>query len=316
MHPPSVKAALQLGHLVRDDDRLQSVLKHLDLLVDMPAEAVNLPLKLLNPLLLIVGLALLIELVRDQVGQFIVVVVPQRQNLLEIGSLVVVNDITSLVRHNWLSDLRDVLVEDLALDDREELWIVVHYFLPVLLADVESGTLTVCAVDEDLSFVEADVECPDHGVWAQSHLELLDLVDLVADVVLARLDEDDLVDLVELGVDRLMRGELTRLQLSEDVDHQRLVLEVRPSVETVIDSRLVVAILRLQVFGEIEELFELVAEGLKQEVRINLPRDVGRKLDQQIDVARVPQGLVLVVHPHVVEVLLDAHLEVDADRAA
>jgi hypothetical protein len=68
---------LWLGGLVRGDDRLQSVLKHLDLLVDVAAETVDLPLELLDPLLLVVGLALLVELVGDQVRQLVVVVVPE-----------------------------------------------------------------------------------------------------------------------------------------------------------------------------------------------------------------------------------------------
>jgi hypothetical protein len=44
-------------------------------------------------------------------------------------------------------------------------------------------------VDEDLTFVEADVKSADDGVLAKAKLELFSFVHFVADIVLTLLDE-------------------------------------------------------------------------------------------------------------------------------
>lgn len=101
----------------------------------MAAEPINLLLQLLNSLHLVIGVTLLVQFVRDQVRQLILVVVSECKYLLEVCPLIVVNDVLVLEGHDRLTDLRDVLIENLSLQDREEFGEVVHDSLPVALSD-------------------------------------------------------------------------------------------------------------------------------------------------------------------------------------
>jgi hypothetical protein len=99
------------------------------------AEPVHLLLQLFNSFHLTVGVSLLVKLVRYEVAQFILIVVSKSKDLLEISSLVIVDNILFFELHDGLSDLGNVFVEDLSLQDAEELRIVVHDSLPVRLSD-------------------------------------------------------------------------------------------------------------------------------------------------------------------------------------
>ena len=78
--------------------------------------------------------------------------------MLEISSLIIMNNVLVLECHDRLADLRDVLVEDLSFQDGEEFWEVVHDLLPVAFSDRVARALGVRSVNEDLTLVEADVE--------------------------------------------------------------------------------------------------------------------------------------------------------------
>lgn len=120
--------------------------------------------------------------------------------MLEVCSFVVVDDVFLLELHDRLSDLGDVLIEDLSLKDGEEFWIIVHDLLPVALSDGVTLALGVSPMDEDLTFIEANVESSDDSVLSKSQLELFSLVYLITDVIVSLLDEQDLVDFVQLHV--------------------------------------------------------------------------------------------------------------------
>lgn len=127
------------------------------------------------------------------------------------------------------------------------------------------------SVNEDLPLVETDVEGADDSVLAHSQLELLGLVHFVTNVVLAFLDEEDLVDLVELVVDGLFSEELARLENLKDLNHKVLILHIIPSVETVVNSD-IGALFGLAgvILREVEELLEVLNECLEQKVLINV----------------------------------------------
>ena len=249
----------------------------------MPGEPFNLFLQLFNSLHLTVSIALLVKLVRNQIAQLVLVIVPQSQHLLEISSLVVVNDILFFKLHDWLPDFGDVLVEHFPLQDREELWVVIHDSLPVGLPDRVTFALSMGPVDEDLPLVETNVESTDDGVLAQPQLELLSLVHLIADVVLSLFDEQNLIHLVKLNVNNLSWGKDPWLEVLQNIDHEVLVLDVVPCEERVVNPDGVIFISRL--FGEVKELLEVVDERLEQEITVDLPLHVCWQLLQQFDVS-------------------------------
>ena len=134
----------------------------------MSTEPVDLLLELFNPLHLTIGVSLLVELVRYEVAQFVLIVVSESKNLLEISSLVIVDNVLLFELHDWLSDLGDVFVQHLSLQDAEELRVVVHDCLPVRLSDRVTFAFGVGSVDEDLTLVEADVESTDNCVLTKA----------------------------------------------------------------------------------------------------------------------------------------------------
>jgi len=51
-----------------------------------------------------------------------------------------------------------------------------------------------------------------------------------------------------------------------------LILNIVPSVETVVNSDRIVLVWAL--FGKIKELFKVIDEGLEQEITVDLPFDI------------------------------------------
>lgn len=174
------------------------------------------------------------------------------------------DDVLVLEGHDWLADLGDVLIEHLALQYREEFREVVHDPLPVALSNGVTATLVVSAVDEDLTLVEADVEGAYDSVLSHSQLELLGLVHFVADVVLSFLNEQDLIDFIKFVVNGFLCQELAWLKHFENLNHEVLVLDVVPCVETVINPN-ILRLLRLiwVVLREIKELLEVLDKSLE-----------------------------------------------------
>ena len=78
------------------------------------------------------------------------------------------DDVLIFECHDWLTDLRDVLIKHLSLKDGEELWEVVHDTLPVALSNRVSRAFRMRSVDEDLPLVETDVERANHCVLSHS----------------------------------------------------------------------------------------------------------------------------------------------------
>ena len=132
--------------------------------------------------------------------------------MLEISSLIIMNDILVFEGHDRLTDLGDVLVQNLPLKNGEKLREVIHYSLPVALSDRVTSTFSVGSMDEDLSLVEADVEGANDRVLSHSQLELLGLVNFVTDVVLSFFDEQDLIDFIEFVVNGLLGQKLSWLE--------------------------------------------------------------------------------------------------------
>ena len=112
-------------------------------------------------------------------------------------------DVPTFVLHQGPSDLVNMLQEQLLLDDAEELSEVVHQVLPVGLTDHVALALRHSSVYEDLPLVEADFEGADHGLAVETEAELLRFVDLVTNIVIACIDEQNLIDFVQFVVDGL-----------------------------------------------------------------------------------------------------------------
>jgi hypothetical protein len=225
-----------------------------------------------------------------------------------------VDDVFLLELHDRLSDLGDVLIEDLSLKDGEEFWIIVHDLLPVALSDGVTLALGVSPMDEDLTLIEANVESSDDSVLSKSQLELFSLVYLITDVIVSLLDEQDLVDFVQLHVNDFTITKDAWLQWLENLDHEVLVLHVIPGIETVINSNLLV--LSSILFGEIKELSEVLDELFEQEITINLTLNRSGELIEKFLVLVSTYRLILVVDPAVVEILFDLELKIIRDGSA
>ena len=171
------------------DNGIQGVLEHFNFFYDVPAEPVDLFLQFLDPLHLIVDIALLVEFIGYEIAKLILIVISESEDLLEVCPLVVVDDVLLLVLHDRLPYFRDVFEQHFSLQDREELGVVIHDVLPVRLSNRVALALGVGLVDEDLALVEANVERTDDSVCSQAQFELLSLVHFVANVVLSKLDE-------------------------------------------------------------------------------------------------------------------------------
>lgn len=197
--------------------------------------------------------------------------------MLEISSLVVVNDVFLLELHNGFADPCDIVVENFALEDGEELGEIVHDLLPVALADGIAYTFGMRLVDKNLAFVKAHVEPPDDRVCPETKLKLLGLVNFIANIILALLDEQYFIDLVKLQVYHLARSKLTRLKRLQDIYHKILKLYIIPGVKAVVYLYVLEALIRV-FFRKIEKLGEVLDEGSEQKRTINLSLDRGRKL--------------------------------------
>jgi len=90
-----------------------------------------------------------------------------------------------------------------------------------------------------------------------------------------------------------------------------LVLDVIPGIEAIIDSNLLV--LSCILFGEIEELSEVLDEFFEEEVTVNLSLNCSGELIEKFLVLISAYGLILVVDPAVVEILLDLELKIIRD---
>lgn len=94
--------------------------------------------------------------------------------------------------------------------------------------DHKALALRVRSVNEDLSFIEADFEGADDCVLAEPQPELLRFVDLIPNVVVAMLNEKDLIHFVELIMNGFPGRKLHGLKLFEHFDHEVLVVDVVP----------------------------------------------------------------------------------------
>jgi hypothetical protein len=79
-----------------------------------------------------------------------------------------VDDILLFELHDWLSDLRDILIKYFSLQDGEELRVIIHDGLPVGFSNGVTFAFSVSSMDEDLSLVETDIECTDDCVLSKS----------------------------------------------------------------------------------------------------------------------------------------------------
>lgn len=93
-----------------------------------------------------------------------------------------------------------------------------------------------------------------------------------------------------------------------------MVLDVIPGIEAIIDSNLLV--LSCILFGEIEELSEVLDEFFEEEVTVNLSLNCSGELIEKFLVLISAYGLILVVDPAVVEILLDLELKIIRDGSA
>ena len=191
------------------------------------------------------------------------------------------DDILVFEGHNRLSNLGDVLVQDLPLKNGEELREVVHDSLPVALSNRVASAFSVSSMNKDLSLVEADVEGANHRVLSHSQLELLRLVHFVPDVVLSFFDEQDLIDFIKLVVNGFLCQKLSRLKYFQNFNHKVLVLNIIPSVKTIVNSHIcrLLSFVRV-ILGEIEELLEVFNESLEQKVLVNVFLDLRGQLNE------------------------------------
>lgn len=170
------------------------------------------------------------------------------------------------------------------------------------------------SMDEDLSLIEADVEGSDYSVRSKSQLELFSLIYLITDVIVSLLNEQDLVDFVQFHINDFAISKDAWFQRLEYFDHEVLVLDVIPGIETVIDSNLLV--LSSILFGEIEELSKVLDELFKQEITINLSLNCSGELIEKFLILISAYSLVFVIDPAVVEILLDLELKIIGDGSA
>lgn len=224
------------------------------------------------------------------------------------------DDVFLFELHDRLPDLSDVLIKNLSFQNREEFWIIVHDSLPVALSDGIALAFGMSSMDEDLSLIEADVEGSDYSVRSKSQLELFSLIYLITDVIVSLLNEQDLIDFVQFHINDFAISKDAWFQRLEYFDHEVLVLDVIPGIETVIDSNLLV--LSSILFGEIEELSKVLDELFKQEITINLSLNCSGELIEKFLILISAYSLVFVIDPAVVEILLDLELKIIGDGSA
>jgi hypothetical protein len=131
-------------------------------------------------------------------------------------------------------------------------------------------------VDKDLSFVKTDIEGSNNCVLSKSKLEFFSFVDFVPNIVLSLFNKKNFIHLIQLNVNDFSRGENSRLKGLKDIDHKVLILNVIPSIETVVDSNRIIFVWTL--FREVKEFFEVLDECFEQEMTINLSFDISRQL--------------------------------------
>ena len=107
---------------------------------------------------------------------------------------------------------------------------------------------------------------------------------------------------------------MPRLKNFKNLNHKVLILNVVPSVKTVINPHILglLGLVRV-IFGKVKELFEVLDEGLEQEVLVNVLLYLRRKLDQQLEILFLSHSLVLIVRPSVSEVVFNLLLELNLD---
>ena len=204
------------------------------------------------------------------------------------------------------SDICNVLVQDLSLEDSKELWVFIHDSFPFAFSDGVSFALSFGLVDEDLSFVEADVECSNYCSCTHSHLESLLLVDFVTDVVFSLFDKQDLIDFIQLNVNSLLPLKDPWFKAFEYLDHKVLVHHVVPFVICMFNLCFsFFSVLIRDIHWKVEELPKANEEDAEQEVTVDFSLDMTWQLLNQLLIFFCTDSLVLVIDPSVVEVLFD-----------
>lgn len=176
---------------------------------------------------------------------------------------------------------------------------------PILLPDDVPFAGDVCLVDEEASLVEAGFKATNDRLSWESHFEMDLFVDFVSDIIEAFFNENDFVYVIQFGEEELPLVVMHWLKILKNLDHEVLVLEIAPRVEAVLVSRILV--------WNAEIVSEALQETHEQEISVNLPLNLNRKLFNQSLVFWCTNTLVFIIPPSVVKVLFYSNFHIIFD---
>ena len=121
---------LQAFHFISTHHSLQCVLKHLDSFQNVFYQFFDLLFKFLYPFYFVVVI-FIVKLFGDQIYQFIIIVVAESEDLLEVSTLVIMDNILLFKAHNGLPNCLNIFIQNFALENFIKFWKLIHNFHPV-----------------------------------------------------------------------------------------------------------------------------------------------------------------------------------------
>tara|TARA_B110000285_G_C15052746_1_gene577891 strand:- start:241 stop:819 length:579 start_codon:yes stop_codon:yes gene_type:complete len=186
-------------------------------------------------------------------------------------------DVGLLLVEKWSSDLVDVVEQSLSLDRAVELWMLVFKCSPVLLSDDVAAASCEGLVNKKTSFIKASFEPTNHCLSWISHFKVDLLIDFITNVIETVFHENNLINIIKLCEEESRFVVVNRFKLLQNLDHELLVLEIGPSIVTMSMFALVV--------WNTEVSSKVLKETFKQEVSIDGPLDLNRKLFDQVSIS-------------------------------
>ena len=253
-------------------------------------------------LLLVSSLLESLHLFVNKVNNLILVVVSESENLLIISSFVVKLDVLLFKCKQGSSDFVDEVEQCVILQTDVHFFVLFLQGSESLLTDDITFNILESSVDEQTSLVKTDFKGSDDSLVEMSLLKNNFLVDLIASVVQASLNEDDFVNVIQLVENCGSSWVVNWFKLLKNSDHEVLVVKVLPGVECIL--------VRALSISESEVISETLQEVLEQKVRVNFSLNLKWKLAHNGLIVISGNCVVLVVRPSVLHEILNLNFHV------
>ena len=233
------------------------------------------------------------------------VIVLEAEDLLIIGSQVVMFDVLLFNFQKWLSNFVQVIEQALSLDIVVKFCMFSFKSSPLCLSNDVSTAMSMCLVNEVASLIKASVEASNDCLSWVSHFQMNSFIDFVTDIIKALFNENNFIHIIKLLENKGTSSILNWLKSLQNINHEVLILKVVPRIKTMFSTSMLV--------WNIEEPLEIIEESHEKEIRVNHSSDVNWKLIKQTLIFFFRDALVLIVAPSVIKEVFYLHFQIKLD---